>query len=78
MHEGLSAATLFAVRGSEYRGVACRKVFRGAGVVNVEVEGLSATRLFTLRNRLLPGLPASVNVWGRVSGFRMALNRTGM
>ena len=47
MHKGLSAATLFAVRGSEYRGAVCYKAIRSGEFL--DVEGLPAARSFAVR-----------------------------
>ena len=47
MHKGLSVATLFAVRGSEYRGAVCYKAIRSAEFL--DVEGLPAARSFAVR-----------------------------
>ena len=59
MHEGLSVATLFAVRGSEYRGAVCYKAIHAA-------------------DSAVTGVACVCKRFGRASGFRMALNRTGL
>ena len=94
MHKGLSVATLFAVRGSEYRGAVCYKAIRSAEFL--DVEGLPAARSFADGSReprgrgaicykafhaadwAATGAACFCKRLGRASGFRMALNRTGL